>query len=954
MKDKTCYPHCASPTVLEGIQKLNPKQISSMYCAAFEVFPDHSHITAFPVNCSAKYWSRLLCQDKQSIMGRDAVEADDGYGEYLIDKNTLIQRKYICQSGFYSVIDEFCMKVVLSEKPNNKEDSWKFFHRDHCNSSVNKLFQKFEIKYNNIATLYILTEILDEFYAEGSDLFLKGVFFATDSFYVEAGTGAGSSYFWLPTPNYPTYLPCFKSREKVEVIRSNDISWFGCDDGAIIADVLVCNGKSDCRNSEDERQCSVCPHDNSFFPPCICSIFHYMCQSGGCVHYDHVCDSISDCPDGDDETFCHVIRTFPHFSGKVIKSSFIIDLCDPPSGDMIMCKSKLQCYNSSDICYYDHSDGIMAYCEDGSHIGRGSLCRYVECIRHYKYQRSYCIPTRKVCDGIIDCPVGDDEADCEGYKCPGHMRCHGVTYCVPPYEMCDGISHRPQQEDEKYCQVCPQLCQCLGTAVYCSNVTSINNNLYSPSALILYNSYSIFEKLYADHFSKLNNVWLIDLRWGSFYAQLENEVKMQFESVKFLYLNHQSLYVLPSYFIKGPNIIYANFSYNVIGSVHKNAFSFMNNIKVLVLVSNKIASLETHFCNDLRLLSQLYLTDNPLKHISGDVFVKNTELSVIRSDWYIVCCVGFTTSNCQPQNQFVSSCSNLISSVVQITAIITQGIMVIIGNVGALFIHCTVPCCAKAEKCLVVSLILADLLMGFYLLVIAAVDLIYNAIFYQIVSEWTSSITCLSLGLINFVSSEVSLLILSILSFARMISIDKIGGMAFIKMKVRIACAMVWVVILVIGICYIVYLFIQNMGARNNMCILLGISQKRYVTPLEYIFQVAIFSCNMLLLFTIFVSMLSLFHCVIKSYHSVLQSSSDHAKSQHVRLIRIGLRLLLLLASNILTWLPVLIVSILLLRGTVVHENVLQWIIVLSIPICSCADPFLYNLASLKAHLNKK
>ena len=37
-------------------------------------------------------------------------------------------------------------------------------------------------------------------------------------------------------------------------------------------------------------------------------------------------------------------------------------------------------YNSSAICYYDHSGGgVMIYCNDGSHMIWGSPYRFVEC-----------------------------------------------------------------------------------------------------------------------------------------------------------------------------------------------------------------------------------------------------------------------------------------------------------------------------------------------------------------------------------------------------------------------------------------------------------------------------------------------------------------------------------------------------------------------------------------------
>ena len=217
-------------------------------------------------------------------------------------------------------------------------------------------------------------------------------------------------------------------------------------------------------------------------------------------------------------------------------------------------------------------------------------------------------------------------------------------------------------------------------------------------------------------------------------------------------------------------------------------------------------------------------------------------------------------------------------------------------NVGALLILCIRAQFTNPKKYFIVSLILADLLLGIYLLAIAAVHLIYNTVFYQIVSEWTNSITCVSLGLVNFVSSETSLLTLSILAFSRYISIDKFGGMAFMKSRIRIASASVWVIILTSGICYAVYLFTYNMGARNNMCILFGISHQRYVTPLEYALQIVFISCNMCFLLIIVVSMLCLFYYIRRSYHRLVRSCGQHAKSHNVRLmIRTGLRLLLLL-----------------------------------------------------------
>ena len=940
---KTCE-YCVNNNTSQGIHKISITQLP-LSCSAFEISQDYSHVSMFPVNCTAKYWSRVICEDRSVNMNK-RHKTKTGYGEYWSKHLGTFQRKYICcmcPVEFNFVVEGYCLRLILIENDLIGYQGKKVFFDSFT-------YNKFNIsicKDNNgaFASLYkhIIADIVEEFFPEGSDFF--------------QGRHAYSGY-WLP--NYPSYIACFEFRRSFTAPTVSNVSIYTCEDGSVIADIQVCNGVGDCSNAGDEQNCSLCSWTDPLLPDCKCNIkFYYQCESGGCVHYDQMCDSMVDCPGGDDETFCYNKNRFPYFDNILISKSFITDLCDPPSGDMLMCRTKLQCYSSSAICHYDHSGGEMAHCEDGSHIGSGSLCQFVECRQQYKCQMSYCIPSRKVCDGVIDCPAGDDEAICTAFRCPGHMPCYGVTYCVPPHEVCDGISHCPQQDDEKYCQICPQNCNCKGSAIYCYNVTASlpTQNLYSPSALVLFKSFNFFLELFNQSHSIMNHAILVNLNYGSFSSLLENQdnISMHFLSVKFLYLNHQGLYTLPCQFINGPLMIYVNLSHNSIQSVNENAFSLMKNVKTLSLVSNKLNSLEPHYFRDLSDLTSLYLRDNPLIYIANSVFLTNPGLVIIRSDWYMVCCVAIHAKDCTPQNQFVSSCSNLISSTATRVVLMTQGIIVVVGNTGALVAQFTLIHITPAEKYLIVSLIFADMLMGLYLLAIETVDLMYNMVFHKIVSEWTTSVPCGVFGLVNFISSEVSLLMLNILAFARMISIEKVGGMALLKSRVKIACFSAWAVIVATGIAYVVsLLLLQNMGARNNLCILLGISHLGNITLLEQVFQGVFISINMMLLLAMMTSMICIFQIVHRSYRRIIKASGQRVKAQEARMIHTGLKLLLLLACNYLTWLPFLLISILLLCGIPVGEVVLQWVIVLAVPICASTDPILYNLSSLRAQMKKK
>ena len=53
----------------------------------------------------------------------------------------------------------------------------------------------------------------------------------------------------------------------------------------------------------------------------------------------------------------------------------------------------------------------------------------------------------------------------------------------------------------------------------------------------------------------------------------------------------------------------------------------------------------------------------------------------------MVSCVAVQIEDCHSQNQFISSCSNLVLSFAQRAIAIAQGIIIVIGNIGSIIIQ---------------------------------------------------------------------------------------------------------------------------------------------------------------------------------------------------------------------------------------------------------------------------
>lgn len=248
------------------------------------------------------------------------------------------------------------------------------------------------------------------------------------------------------------------------------------------------------------------------------------------------------------------------------------------------------------------------------------------------------------------------------------------------------------------------------------------------------------------------------------------------------------------------NLFELNLANNMIQTINEETFAGLVSLQVLNLHGNMLVRLRVDTFRKLVHLRHLVITDNVLSDVSEDAFDALKNLEEINTDAYKFCCIAKDVEVCTPEADEFSSCEDLMSNSALQVSIWVLGILAFIGNAFVVIWRLNTDR-SRVSSFFIINLGFSDLLMGVYMLIIAAVDVFYRGRYIVYADSWKSSALCKVAGVAAMISSEVSVFMLTAITAERFISfVFPLKANNFRMKHARIIAIVGWVVVIVLSV----------------------------------------------------------------------------------------------------------------------------------------------------------
>ncbi len=660
----------------------------------------------------------------------------------------------------------------------------------------------------------------------------------------------------------------------------------------------------------------------------------FVCNNGHHIDISQLNDFITDChPSGEDE--------------GILDMLVIAEIQHP-------CKSRNefpcltghhQCFKTTDLCQYKiNKQKRIEPCTNGRHL---EACQSFQCNIALKCPESYCIPLEYLCNGMWDCPNGNDEKDtCSLTEvCKGAFRCSGKSHiCIHLGSICDGTQNCPQRDDETLCELngvpCPDSCTCVLHSLTCfKQFTNLLHNY--PYAYV-----ELFDILLPNlqalmKFGNLSFLVLADNSFAHLCAFRPNHL------VGVIMILNVLFCVQTHCFGTGAHLEIIHLQKDNISQIYPEAFAFLPNLVTVNLSQNYFPHLpRTTFKNSLS-LTVLSLLDNRLT-LATPFFLYFPKFKLLEVQNKYLCCIAPAKSNCVSNQGNPHSCKSYLfpSISMNLCYLVISGFIVLL-NILSITLHQIYQKDKELFTVFVLFVNVAEMLWGLYMSAIATADhLLLGSTFVNL--SWQSNIFCYAILGISLLSSILPPALLFVTAFSRLhVTLYPLHSQFRNKKFVVNTCLCVCVssfliVVVVTLVCVFMMPFLPN-----SLC--LAVVDSNNMQNTTKIICLSIFTFQVSILAAIILANYVTYRAI---KHSQLEVNKHCMKEKSS--VAMVAQWVMLCSSSFCSWIPTNIAFVLLLFTSTFSIDLLCWISVTSASLDPLFMPVIFTLVSFRfLHQNK-
>ncbi|XP_072023535.1 uncharacterized protein [Amphiura filiformis] len=279
-------------------------------------------------------------------------------------------------------------------------------------------------------------------------------------------------------------------------------------------------------------------------------------------------------------------------------------------------------------------------------------------------------------------------------------------------------------------------------------------------------TYNTLNSIHSDAFSHLKHLSNLSLAYNNLTV-LETGVFHSLKNLSYLYLNNNSLVSISNgMFDNLYNLKRLNLAANNLTTLSYNLFKTLMKLTLLDLSFNNLNNIP--YIDHISSLTLVKLRGNELKKVSNLLISNSSRNLEVYVDQPEICkCFVPTSVNCsstKKQSQYLT-CSRLLSTETLMIFMWILGSCALFGNILVLYwrnhFHKEGN---KVQNILLGNLAVSDFLMGVYMIIIASADVHFGQYFPMSAELWRISHVCKLAGALSIVSSEASVLFITLIS----------------------------------------------------------------------------------------------------------------------------------------------------------------------------------------------